>query len=88
MISRNFKHDPAMPGKFKPGDIIRVVGGSSRQWLKNVPLVVLGYQWPNDPFVLDLDGNDPSLDDWTNHARDTDCVLDVFLTEARRANGL
>jgi len=82
-----FKPDPRSNGKFKPGDVIRIIGGDSALWVKRVPLVVLGYQFPLSPHVLDLDGNDPTVsDEWINHVQDDDCVLDIFLTEVRRAN--
>lgn len=64
-----------------------MVGGTSLEWLKPIPLVVLGYHWPGNPHVLGLNGEDPTTDDqWINHAKDEDCVLDIFLTAARKAN--
>lgn len=90
-MSRHWKFKPSksLQGKFKTGDVIRIVGGESKHWVKQVPLVVLGYQFIESPHVLALDGSDPTTsDEWINHVRDEDCVLDVFLTEARKANGL
>lgn len=89
MRDHKFKPNSHSSGKFKPGDVIRVVQGDSLKWVKRVPLVVLGYEYHENPHVLALDGSDPTIsDEWINHVQDEDCVLDVFLTEARKANGL
>lgn len=87
MRTYQFSPDYNLTGKFKPGDVIRIVDGDSKTWVKSVPLVVQGYMFPNSPHVLDLHGDDPTTSDqWINHVQDEDCVLDVFLTEARKAN--
>lgn len=86
MRAFKFNPTPGTPGKFEPGDVIRVVQGESLAWVKRVPLVVLGYQFNEAPHVLTIDGGDPTTSDtWINHVLDEDCVLDVFLTAARKA---
>jgi hypothetical protein len=75
------------PNKFKPGDIVRVVRGSSKDWILRDPVRVVGYRRGHYA-VIDiesLDGGNAVINGCSPFCFDFDCELDVFLSAAQEA---
>ena len=71
--------------KFKPGDIVRVVRGESKNWILDGAMRVLGYR---SSVAIDLetfDGGNAAKGEYLPYCLDFDCELDVFLNAAHKA---
>jgi hypothetical protein len=75
------------PNKFKPGDIIRVVRGASKDWIQPIPVVVMRY-WQGRDDLIDLrplHGEKITKPGFSPYCFAHDCEFDVFLNAAHRA---
>lgn len=74
------------PNKFKPGDIVRVIGDRSKNWIRpGLPVRITRTTSSSITHVEALDGGDPSAKNCSPWVHDYDCELDVFLNAAHQA---